>query len=219
MTLLEILSLSRFLLDDVKKPYKWNDELLVMFANEAEEEACRRARLIVDTTSSMCRKRVSIGEEMVKLDPRVIFVRRAKLASSSVPLQKMHMADMDACNPGWESYLGLITHYIPDHTSGYLRLFRIPTSSDELTITVVRTPLNAMESMDNSPEIEPRYHRYLAHWIAHRAYLTPDAETFDENKAARELTLFANQFGQESTAVDEIWIAHQHGYDGSEGIY
>lgn len=216
MTLLDLIKKARAASQDMAKPYLWSDDEWKDWANEAEQEACRRARLIVDSENFT--KAVKVGGALIDLDDRILFVRRAKLASVTTPIRPIHLADLDRCNPGWESYQGLVSHYIPDYQTGKLRLFRIPTVADTLSLTVVRMPMNDMD-MGDEPEIAPRLHRFLSHWMLYRAYLKQDSDGFDADKAGRELGLFEKQFGPESTAMDETWIQHNHGYDDYEGLY
>jgi hypothetical protein len=53
MNLKELRLAAREDLDDTAKPYLWSDAFLNNGANEAENEAARRARLIVDSSERL----------------------------------------------------------------------------------------------------------------------------------------------------------------------
>ena len=76
MTLEQIISVCRRRLDDEEEPYRWSDDDLCLFANEAEREACRRAHLIIDkTTDAVCRQQVIAGNALYTLNAKIIRVR------------------------------------------------------------------------------------------------------------------------------------------------
>ena len=115
MNLGALIALFRQEADDQAVPYLWSDAEATDYANDAQNEACRRARLIVDsTTAAVCQIAVAANNPVLTLDPRVLFVRRAKLASRSIPLVRRHLADMDLEAPGWEAINGSVDSYIPD---------------------------------------------------------------------------------------------------------
>jgi len=53
MTNAQILTLSRYQLDDENQPYKWSDAELMAYLNDAQKEACRRGYLIVTYPSQV----------------------------------------------------------------------------------------------------------------------------------------------------------------------
>lgn len=80
MTLRQILDFARQRLDDRAEPYRWDDDTLVLYINEAERESCRRAHLIIDkTTASICRMTVLAGSPDMALSPLVLSVRACYL--------------------------------------------------------------------------------------------------------------------------------------------
>lgn len=220
MTLRELIEIFRHEVDDLGEPYLWSDDELIEYANDAENEACRRARLLIDsTTAEICQIVVDADTGLYALDERVIFVRRAKLASRSLTLARASLRDVDAYVPGWEAHTGTVTSFITDADTGMLRLYPVPRAADTLNLTVVRLPLVELNSLDDSFEIHARYQRNLRHWLKYRAYSKQDAETRDGKKAAEGLALFEQEFGKASTAIDEEWISREQGYDRWDGTY
>ena len=97
MTLEELICACRTdRLDDTVETYHWSKAELTRFLNDAQDEACRRARLLTDSsTPEICRIAVIAGTALYTLDPRIIFVRRAKLALRSKPLGFASYLDLD----------------------------------------------------------------------------------------------------------------------------
>jgi len=220
MKLRELIAIFRAEVDDVAEPYLWTEEDLIDYANDAENEACRRARLLIDsTTTAICQIALLANTASYALDERVIFVRRAKLASSSLPLNRASVRDLDDSAPGWDTHTGPVRSYLTDVDTGKLRLYRIPTVVNTLNLIVVRLPLTPMNDIDDAPEIHGRYQRNLRHWMKYRAYSKQDAETLDAKKAAEGMALFEQEFGKASTAIDEEWISREQGYDRYDGTF
>lgn len=221
LTLLQLRTLFRQEADDANSPYLWSDAELNDYANDAQNEACRRARLLVDsTTAAICQYTVASsgsGSYLIALDSRVLFVRRARLASRTVPLARMFLSDIEEQVPNWEAATaGQPDRYIPDYQTGYVRLYRPSSVADTLNLTVVRMPLTDMSADGDVPEIHTAWHRSLRFWMLYRAYSKHDAETYDEKKALANLKLFEEEFGKRSAAFDEEWL-REHQVDSYDG--
>ncbi|MGL4230966.1 MAG: DUF6682 family protein [Casimicrobium sp.] len=223
MKLAELISIFRAEADDTAQPFLWSDVDAIEFANDAENEACRRARLITDaSTAAICERAVAANAVMVSLDPRVIFVRRAKLDSQSMPLALVDHRDLDMQNPRWELQAGTPRAIVRNWESGKLRLYPMPSAADTLRLRVVRTPLVPMAnaaSNGDSPEIAPRYHRSLVYWMLYRAFSRKDTQTQDDRRAAEYLALFENEFGKKSSAIDETYINENYQEDSFDGVF
>jgi hypothetical protein len=213
MTLEELIQQFRLITDDVEAPYLWSDEELEFFFNEAELEACRRARLLVSTNlPEICRINVVAGQKSYDLDPKIIYIRRAKLASKAHPIRPVNVEKMDALRPGWEDHTGSVEAYVVGMESGKIVLYRNPSSDDTLTLTVVREPLDKMKlGMESSPEIPERYHASLIHWALYKAYSKKDAETNDKELASINIAEFVREFGKRELAssLEEEWLSKQ----------
>src|SRR6266404_4709307 len=103
MQLIDLITLFRTEAGDETEPFLWSPDEVIEFANDAQDEACRRARLLVDSsTAGICSIAVTAaGLGVVTLDPRVVFVRRARFATM-LPLKRMNMQDMESFNPFWQ---------------------------------------------------------------------------------------------------------------------
>ena len=202
---------------DTAAPYLWTDDEITDYANEAVDEACRRASLIVDSSSPLTEIDVGAGESLLTLDESVIRVRRAVLVSSGRRLVPRVARSMDEEVPGWESNTAsspLV--FVPDWESGKIKLWPPTKTADVVRITAVRTPLEPMTEDADVPEIPRRHHVGLLDWMKHLGYLKRDADTFDPKKATEHETRFSAEFGPPSAAIDEHWAAEQY-YDIGEG--
>lgn len=221
MTLEELISACRTdRLDDAEVPYEWSDAEITRWLNDAQDEACRRARLLVDSsTPSICSIPVVAGTALYLLDPRVMFVRRASLASRGKALGFASYLDLDAECSGWEDREGTVELLVTDFETGKLRTYRIPTADDTMRLTVVRTAVYRMEQNSDEPEIAPRFHYALIEWASYRAFSKQDADTLDPEKAGRALAEFEREFGPKSPAIDEIYQAMRQPFDGLDGRF
>lgn len=211
MTLAELRARFRREVFDTALPYLFSDEDVNIWINEAQDEACRRALLLVDSKSSAARVSFAAGAIGFDLHPSVIFVRRAVLASTNIPLTPIVSRTMDEQVPGWEGSMASTPRaFIPDWQTNYLRLWPPSVAANSAYMTVVRTPLDPMGDSDE-PEIRREYHAHLLDWAKFRAFSVPDSETYAPDKAAKHEAAFIKQFG-EASAVNEHWALEQY-YD------
>jgi hypothetical protein len=217
----EIIAQFRDMMDDVAAPYLYANTIILRYLNNGENEAARRARLLVDsTTPELTRYTIKAGREWLTLDKRVIFVKRFMITNQTEPVRRAHRDDMDRNVPGWESHTGSVIGYIPNMETGKLRLYRDPDADYAASLTVVREPLKPMTADENcEPEIASRYHDKLVHWMLHEGYLKRDCDAYNPERAADHLALFESEFGKRSSAVDETWIREQGDFFIDEGIY
>lgn len=228
MTLAQLIASFREVADDVGTPPLWSDTGLAFWANEAQHEAARRARLFLDgSTEATCKIDVTAGTAVYAVDPRVIFVRRVKLDSLTIPLTKINLRDMDTVYPGWESAADSTPgHWMPtgDHE---ITLYPPPIANDVLRLQVIREPLEDMALAIVSPatpavdpEIPSRMQFRLVDWMLYRALMVRDKEEkYDPASAKEYLASFEAEFGKPSSAIDETWINREHGYDDYEGLF
>lgn len=204
--------------DDNAIPPFVADADLFDFANEAEEEACRRAHLLRDsTTSAVCTVAVTAGDPVITLHASIIDVLRVRMASETVPLQIVPQDEMDRVNVGWDTMTGKPRAVVTGRDTGKLRLWPSPTANETLTLTVTRLPVAAMNDPEDTPEIPAQYHRALAQWMLYRVFSIRDSELFDPNKAATALAKFEQEFGKRQSARNEAW-RREHLQSGADPI-
>jgi hypothetical protein len=191
-----------------------------MYANDAQDEACRRGRLLVDSsTAAICQIAVTAGTNLYTYDPRIISIRRAKLASRAKPLGKVLFSELDEIHSDWESRTGTVEALVTGMDTGKLRMFRIPIVNDTLNLTVVRLALQPMVNQKDTPEINTRHHRSLVYWMKHKAFNNQDSELFDKNRADIHLALFEQEFGPKSAAINEVFEEMNYAYGEIGGYY
>lgn len=218
MNLRQMIDRFRREVSDEEKPYLWTDDEVTDYANDAVDEACRRAMLLVDSSSSVTEIPISIGDHTLELDESIIYVRRARLSSASHPLVPIVSRTMDEREPGWEDARTSTPRiFVPDWETGKIRIYPPAAAADTLKLTVARAPTadEELSSDGDTPVIPRRYHTSLLDWVKHRAYLKPDADTFNPDKAQKFADSFAGEFGPPSAAIDEHWAAEQY-YDVGE---
>ncbi len=218
MNATQILSRWRSEIGDTVTPYLWSDADGYDYLNDAQNEACRRSRLLVDsTTEDVCRIDYEVNEPIYQLDSRIILVRKIRVEGRSRPLDRLSWRDLDTASPGWESHTGSVTGWVQDVQSRSVRLYRIPEAVGVAWLTVVRLPLNEIESGRDEPEIAPHLHRGLIHWMKYRAYSQDEEDKKNEPLANKHLGLFENEFGHPVTASEEDWAQTHDSYDIWDG--
>ena len=219
MTLQELIEELRERVGDETIPPLVSDARLVKYANEAEREACRRGNLLVDsTTAECCQIALVAGTASYALHSKVIFVRKARLATAGRFLSRAHRKDMDRLGAEWLSESGEVEAFVTGMDTGRLRLYRTPSAVDTVHLTVVRLPLADMEDAEaDSPEIHERWHMGLVDWMEFRYYSTRDEQIKDDKLAAEALARFERQFGPAPSAAEEAWALEQQGYLEDDG--
>ena len=190
----------------------WSDDEIIEYANEAVDEACRRAYLLVDSSSTASEASLGADESEFELHESVIYVRRLRIVSGEV-LRPCVSREMDERIPGWEESLASTPMiFVPDWETNKIKVWPPTSTAIDLKMTVIRTPMNDMAEDEDEPEIASRYHRSLLDWMLHLGYLKQDADTLDVVKSAKFEERFAGEFGPPQSARDEQWGREQY-YD------
>ena len=219
MKLGELIDEARERCGDTATPYLCSDARFTRLANQAEVEACRRARLLVDsTTDAACKITVVANTAAYALHDSVLFVRQAALDGGPHFLARLSRKDMDGMGPGWITEAGEVVGFVVDTDTQKLRLFRIPEEAGVVHMTVVRLPIAAMSNKDtHSPEIHSRLHLSLVDWMVHGYFSTPDGEMRDAKRAGEALVAFEREFGPPATAIEEQWAAEHYAQTADDG--
>jgi len=185
------------ILDDEAAPYLWSDAQLTRYANEACLEACKRAPLIQRTNNVA----VTAATAAYAIDAFTRQIYVAKLNLETVPLTQTTDAQLSyVYGSSWRTITGTPRHYVRrGHT---ITLFPVPIVNDTLVITGSSVPDG---DFDVDVDIDSAYHDSLLHWIAYKAYLKTDADTYNPLKAVDFLKMFDAKFGPAHTArYDQI---------------
>jgi len=208
--------------DDVATPYLWTDEEVMSYAVEAEDEACRRAHLLKDSsTAAICSISLGAGVNYATLDSRIIRIGRVMVSGQTLPLQKANMRDLDAQRPGWETATATrLEAVVTDWQTGMLRVYPTPISAVTISLSgVVRLPLTDMNDLEDTPEINARFHHSLVGYMIFKAFMKPDKQTYDQARAAVGLAEFEAEFGKKRSAQTEVWEEEQEQGDVYDGSY
>lgn len=185
---------------DNDTPPLWSDADIVRYLNDAVQEANVRAFLTEDRlTPAVCTVTLAPDVSTYQLHPSVFEIKRATLRGR--PLDETSVEELDDDCPGWENWKGSPRLFIFDQASGArpasIRLVRIPTQADTLSLTVYRGALNPLTAANGTakPELPERFHERLKDWVYRCAYLKQDADAFDKSKAIEFEASFERSFG------------------------
>lgn len=203
-TSLELISWLREMLDDEVLPYLWTNSYLVRGLNDGEEQACRRAYVLIDKdTASICQLTLSASVGSFVLHSKILQVRRLTIGSSDVPLAQTMKEDLDEMYPAWWSTYGIPERFFVD-TQGRITFYPMPQSLDTAYLEVARLPLYSMNVSGSCvPEIPEQYHRDLLIWGKRVAYLKNDSDTFNKELADMAENEFTVKFGPLPSAKEE----------------
>lgn len=212
MTVADLIAEFRDRAFDQKSPPLWTDTQLIRWANDAQREACRRGKLLIDSTDdTICSIDYDTVDPVLDLDTRIISIREAIVDGQTIPLDEYLLSRMNELFPGWRSAAAQFPMgYIKDYGSKQIRLYPQPTQAGTVLLSVVREPLEDMAKTDE-PELPARYHMSLVEWLLYRAYSLQDPDTCDPQRAQKALTAFETEFGRRSSARNEKWQEEQSG--------
>lgn len=211
MTFKELLQAAREELSDTvgssETDFALTKSRALRYFNEAQTEACRRSRLLIDAdTTEICSITVEAGEAVYGLDERIVKILSARLSGRSTPLGRMFRSDMQ---PGWQDHVGSVTGWINDYATGKIRLYRVPEAAGVISLEVQRTQLADMAKDTDRPEIPSRYHYGLVHYVVGRMRGADDTEMYDPRKSALAMAEFDKEFGVKRSAQNEAYEASQ----------
>lgn len=214
MTLGQLLDLFRDQAHDYKGAIGSNgsdalvsDALLKLYANEAQDEACRRGELLRDASSAMCTVSFSAGDTTVDLDARIVRIIRARVDGHFASVVDLDRMDETFQNWDQDTARSRPTHLVEGVTTGKLSLWPVPKDDGEIKLVVQRLPLAAMSNLsEDSPEIRRELHPSLVDWMLFRAYSREDTEIYNDAKAQLALRRFEAEFGEKKSGRNEAWM-------------
>jgi len=215
-----IAHLRESVLDDSAAPYLWQDTELMRYLNYAEVQACRRAHLIIDGTTSndngtaatagtvgqrpLCTLSLIADTATYILSPKILQIKRCQLRSMQIPLiGPITYPEIDEYVSGWIGTNGTVgtagsggyPMYFLNEPGNTITFIQAPSVSDTASLVVSRIPLTPF-TISSSPEIAEKYHEGLMDWAAHLAYMKNDSDTLNLNLAKVYADKFEVQFGK-----------------------
>lgn len=220
MNLGEILTQARLELDDTEQDYLWSDPELISYINEAQEQACRRSRLIIDSsTPEICVINLTANEAVYDLHEKVLAIKDV-VGANGHALTGAPVNWMNENIASWRSNTSdEVSAIVTDYETDKIRVYPIPTKNSTLGLRVVRMPLVKLVAPNDVPEIKSRYHMALIHWVKHRAYLKKDADTLDKNASVESLSLFELEFGRPRPAYNIEFELNNQLFDHLDGSF
>lgn len=213
MTLEDLITLYRADAMDEAEPYFCSDKLLTLYANEAQNEACRRGRLLVDSRSSFCTLEYQALDTTIPLDRRIIHILRA-LDDDGQHLVMVDGDIMDGDYPAWQTAPVLQDRplrLISGLDTNQVHLWPRPRQGGAVHLVVQRLPLKQLSAPSDEPEIRREAHPALVAWMLYRAYSRPDSDLTDNLRARTALAKFEAEFGPKVSARNEQWIRQAKG--------
>lgn len=187
------------ILGDTVPEYLWSDKQLTRYALEAVKEACIRSPLMVKAYALA----ITAATAEYAISSYIRQLLYVMPALQSKPLQQ----DTDVgltmrFGYNWREHTGTPSHYV--RTGSKIRLFPIPIVNDSLVISASAIP---DDDFDLDADIDPVHHKGLLNYIAYKAYLLNDADTYSANKAAEFLRLFNEEYGVKHSAAYDM-VSH-----------
>ena len=198
MTLEDLIRRFRVLsLDNVTPPF-WADEDVVDWLNEAQNEACIRARLIrEDELAAVCSIALTPGTHTYALSPLVYEIISMWVKPVSGRKRPVTLRSREWLNhhlPEWRECTRPAEIAIQDDTT--VRMVGAVEAGDTLELECYRLPLRPMANDTDKPEIHTMHHGRLVQWALHRAFGVPDADSFDADRSALAEQAFTRYFGR-----------------------
>ena len=209
MVVSELISTFRRDAGDTTAPYFFTDEDVIAWLNEAEDEACERARLIFEGADpSVCEAHVDAGSRFAPLHASVFEILSAQWVSEDTgearPLRKVSRMDEKVTALFGVNNTDSGTPEMVVHDEGMLTLWPTPSAGGHVWLQCYRRPLLPLLPVDTeerSPEIHAAHHKYLVQYVLHRAFAVPDADAFDPSRSEKALRIFERRFGLGSMAT------------------
>lgn len=212
MNVAQLRTLARTLAEDTVPDgdgeYQLSDAVFLIHLNEAQEEACIRKKLIFDKSSAFCSIVVSSGTETYSYDDSIVAIKHASITDASGTITKLNITDrleLDRLSSDWREQTETPENMIVDDTT--VELSPIPDASYTLNLECYTLPQTELVNDSDEPEIHRVHHKSLVFWVLHRFYDTPDADTFNANKAAIYEAKFERVFGKRPSAT---WLRDQY---------
>ena len=143
MTGAEIIKIARkgYLFDNTK-PYTWDNDLLELFLNEAEREACRRSNLIIDKTTAsdleasplpLCALSVVAETSVYTLSQKILRIKKCIPSWNSVALTQKTEEWLDEMSLNWRTDTGTPIYFLQD--KGEITLVPEPIANDTQSVS------------------------------------------------------------------------------------
>lgn len=188
----------------------WKNTELVNYVNAACMELAHRLPIHDAENNELTRIALRPGTARYPIDPRILAIDSVVLASTGLPLVKIHDAqDRSLWNDPHDTTYNepsVVQQYRDDTDAMTLTVYATPTVVDTLILVIRRLPLEPLTWAQRKQEIEefpPHLQEALISWACMQAYLKRDADTFDREQAGYFQGQFSDMTGP------RVSFAHQ----------
>jgi hypothetical protein len=178
----------------------WDQDEILEYARDAEQEICERQDAIVDNTSALTSISATTSTGTFGLSATIVSIKSARMVNGTEPLMETSEKILDNTVLSWRLSTGTPRSYVKTPTNNII-LYPIATTPDTIQMTVSRFP-NIPMAVGGSPEIDSRFHAGMLEWILHRAYMKNDSETLNVDKAEDHKKKFEEFFGPKKILSD-----------------
>lgn len=216
MTAEDLIKSFRSLADDEDLGHEsdmlWKDEEVLRYINRAQREACLRAKLIKDnTTTAVTQISVVAGTSIYDLHASIIRIDDIYLSSTGKSLSKVDRSEVKRLDPRWRSASGTVTVWMEHWGIKKIEIYKIPTATDTLYLDVVRLPITPVTALSTTLEIQDEFLDQLVDGVAWYAFLKKDSQTLNLEASKRHHDLFSLSFGPPVKARSELVFREQYG--------
>jgi hypothetical protein len=182
---------------NTKRP-EWTDASLIRKFDAAQKQACNRANLLFDdTTTAYTRITLVSGRASYDIDPRVTTIEGVIFDGDK--LTQKTQEELDRTQPTWRTDTGMLNKTVYFVIRGRkIRFNYVPDATDAgevITLEVYRLPDEDIKSTSQEPELPEENHRDLIYWVLHENYRKQDADDFNQEKSDYFLGRFTEIFG------------------------
>jgi len=171
--------------DDSVAPYLWSDDLIALYADDAQKKFCRLTNGIADSSSDLCSVDIEAGEPVAAIDKRILKIRRVQRDSDGRPLDIYNLEDLDLRGIRLTTQKGPVRAVVLGMEEHSVRWLDVPLLNDTATLAVYRLPLRDITTTKTQLEIDSQHHVALLLWMKHLAYARQDADTHNEQLSQR----------------------------------
>lgn len=174
------------------------EESLIRFADEAQDQACRRGNFIYDESDvDICKIQLVDGTRAYTLHQKITVLEGLYL--DGVQLVHTTEGELDRRVPGWRTgEKSKPTHYYIRQRTVYL--YPVPDSESGakmLDLAVYRKPKTKLVDVGDSFEMFEEAQDDLVYWMLYRVYNLRDEDLNDPTAAVMYYGLFETTYGQE----------------------
>lgn len=195
----ELYSLFREDVHDVDEPFLWTPDEVIRYMDAAQKQFCRLSGGIADSTSAVTQVAATTGNAWADVSPVILRFRRASLSDGTeVKIINHENVDviLDTSDYGFDRPIkldnttGPVRYMVTNMEANKVRLIKIPTADQTISLSVYRMPLVALDDLDLDLEIDEQHRHYLLLWMKALAYAKQDAETRNDKLREQNDLLF-----------------------------